>query len=165
MLLNACPPHRDESDTVEERREPRPDTPLGYLQRLPASILLDRLPVPILAVHLDGSIVHANPAFDDMLGYEPNALTGRPTTEVLAAQLEPDNSAIDYLRGAAGDIISLIGADDILVRAVVSESVFTRKDDAVALVCFHDVTEQLWDAKRISQTPSYRGRAATDGAG
>ncbi|KAA0023959.1 PAS domain S-box protein [Antrihabitans cavernicola] len=145
---------------MEDRREPRPDTPLGYLQRLPASILLDRLPVPILAVHLDGTIVHANPAFEDMLGFEQNAVVGRETADVLAAILADDTTAIEYLRGAAGDIISLVAEDGSTVRAVVSESVFTRKDDPVALVCFHDVTEQLWDAKRISTTPSYRGRDA-----
>ena len=143
---------------MQDRREPSPETPLGYLQRLPASILLDRLPVPILAVHTDGTIVHANPAFDDMLGFDKDAVTGRATNDVLAAILPEGITAMDYLRGAAGDVIALVAEDGSTVRAVVSESVLTRKDDPVALVCFHDVTEQLWDARRISAAPAYSRR-------
>jgi hypothetical protein len=39
---------------MDERRRPDPDTALGYLERLPALVLLERLPVPVLAVQHDG---------------------------------------------------------------------------------------------------------------
>ena len=58
-------------------RRPATQAPIDYLAGLLSDQLLDRLPVPILAVHQDGTVVHANVAFHQMLGYQRSALIDR----------------------------------------------------------------------------------------
>ncbi len=51
--------------------------PMAVLNELPALVVLDRLPVPVLAIAEDGgAIVFANSAFADMLGYPAEAVGG-----------------------------------------------------------------------------------------
>ncbi|ELB88977.1 hypothetical protein Rwratislav_31860 [Rhodococcus wratislaviensis IFP 2016] len=127
-----------------ERRRADPDTALGYLEGLPALVLLERLPVPVLAVDRDGHIVHVNRAFEAMMGYPHDALSGRSIRDLLPPASPPRPVAED-LQQSAGTIVTLTHRDGSAVRAAISKSVLTRADDPVLLVCFHDVTEQLWD--------------------
>jgi PAS domain-containing protein len=53
----------------ERRRHPSPTSPKGYLDHLPASQLLNRLPTAILGIGLLGDIAYANPACAEMFGY------------------------------------------------------------------------------------------------
>ena len=64
---------------VERRRRPSPSSAEECLRALPALVLLDRLPVPMLATGLDGVVVYTNPAFATMLGHHPDTvmLTGQ----------------------------------------------------------------------------------------
>ncbi|MCZ4588569.1 PAS domain-containing protein [Rhodococcus opacus] len=55
----------------------RPYNRTGFPRRTPALVLLARLPVPVLPLHRDGHVVHVNWAFEDMLGYPHDALSGR----------------------------------------------------------------------------------------
>jgi hypothetical protein len=89
----------------EERRRPSPSTPEGYLQELPALALLDRLAIPMLAVRLDGVLVHTNPAMATMLGHQADtvALIGQPFI-----------SETVFVR--ASDQILLIGVTDVTER-------------------------------------------------
>src|SRR6202012_3308709 len=64
-----------EESSTERRRRPSPSTPDEYLYALPALILLDRLPIPMLATGLDGVVVYTNPAFATMLGYRRDTIT------------------------------------------------------------------------------------------
>ncbi|MCZ4588215.1 PAS domain-containing protein (plasmid) [Rhodococcus opacus] len=129
---------------MEDRRRANPDTTLGYLERLPALVLLARLPVPVLAVERDGAVVHANPAFERMLGYPADQVQDRTIGDLLQTS-SPGRSAVAELRESAGKLVALEHRDGSTVRALVSKSVLERRDDPVTLVCFHDVTEQLWD--------------------
>ena len=126
-----------------ERRAPLPNSAQGYLTALPALILLDRLPVATLAVRYDGTIVYANPAFEQMLGYESGILTDQPIDAVLDDR-PPRAAGGGLICGHSGRLISLRHSDATIVRTVASESVMMRKDDPLALVVFHDITEQLW---------------------
>jgi len=134
----------------EERRRPIPDTPLGYLEQLPALVLLERLPVPVLAVESDGTVVHANSAFEEMLGYPVASLRGHPVSELLALDDDAPTGAdaVEHLRGSATSPVDLAHQDGSRVRALVSRPILRRQDDPVTLVCFHDVTEQLWNGGR-----------------
>lgn len=129
---------------MEDRRRANPDTALGYLDRLPALVLLARLPVPVLAVEQDGAVVHANPAFERMLGYPADQVRDRTIGDLLQT-VAPGRSAVAELRESPGKLVALEHRDGSTVRALVSKSVLERRDDPVTLVCFHDVTEQLWD--------------------
>lgn len=127
-----------------ERRRAGPDTALGFLEGLPALVLLERLPVPVLALDRDGLVVHVNRAFEDMLGYPHDALSGRSIHDLVPVS-PPRPAAAEGLRQSAGKVVTLTHRDGSAVRAVISKSVLKREDDPVLLVCFQDVTEQLWD--------------------
>jgi PAS domain-containing protein len=129
---------------MDERRRPDPDTALGYLERLPALVLLERLPVPVLAVQHDGVVVYSNRAFGRMLDYPPNEVDSQLIGDLMQTA-SPGPSAVAELRESAGKLVALTHRDGSTVRAFVSESVLERHDDPVTLVCFHDVTALLWD--------------------
>ncbi|MFC9554505.1 PAS domain-containing protein [Rhodococcus sp. NPDC056960] len=133
----------------EERRRPTPGTPLGYLEQLPALVLLERLPVPVLAVEDDGTVVHANGAFEEMLGHPLASLRGRPVSELLDLdETATGADAVEHLRESATTPVDLAHQDGSRVRALISRPILRRQDDPVTLVCFHDVTEQLWNGGR-----------------
>lgn len=79
--------HRDSVNVavrgIERRRRPPPDTPDNYLRELPASILLDRLPIPMLAVR-----DRRPPIF------------GRPVTTLPTAPGPPASLLLWWLSGA-----------------------------------------------------------------
>lgn len=54
---------------VERRQNWPGQSPMVTLQQLPASVVLERIPIPVLAVMQDGTILFANTAFAEMLGY------------------------------------------------------------------------------------------------
>ena len=60
---------------VERRRGGRAsESPMETLKQLPALVVLERIPVPILAIGEDGTILFSNTAFADMLGHTPEAV-------------------------------------------------------------------------------------------
>ena len=62
---------------VERRRSGGPgDSPADILMRLPAVVVLERLPVPTLAIARDGGILFANTAFAEMVGHSQDSLSG-----------------------------------------------------------------------------------------
>ncbi|AOW91736.1 diguanylate cyclase [Rhodococcus sp. WMMA185] len=122
---------------------------MGYLEQLPALVLLGRLPIPVLAVEHDGTVVHANTAFEDMLGRSLDSLRGRSVAEILArGEATTGQAAVEYLQDCATAPVDLVHSDGSTVHALVSQSILRRSDDPVTLVCFHDVTEQLWNGGR-----------------
>lgn len=55
---------------MERRRDGQDDrSPMSLLRHMPALVLLERFPVPVLAIAEDGSILFANGAFADMVGH------------------------------------------------------------------------------------------------
>jgi PAS domain-containing protein len=132
--------------TIERRRRQRPTSPAGYLEALPARILLDRLLTSMLAVGLDGVLVYANPACARMLGHnDARVLTGLPLSAVLAdhAHTAP-RDCVTALKVTGTTIVDLRHADGFRIRTVISAPLLLREDDPLLLISITDVTDMLW---------------------
>jgi PAS domain S-box-containing protein len=117
---------------------------MEILSRLPAVVVLERFPIPSLAMTRDGIILFANTAFAEMVGYQQDRLAGRAFPEVF--RIVPAAlcalSAVDAL---ANLVLELRHCEGWTVRARMSKSALMRRDDPVVLVTFEDLTERLWD--------------------
>lgn len=138
----------DSSRTIERRRNGSPaDSPTDVLTHLPALVVLERIPVPTLAMGRDGIILFANTAFAEMVGYQPDRLAGLAFPDVFFTV--PDVvgalSAVDAL---ANLVVELQHYEGWTVRAKMSKSALMRHDDPVVLVTFDNLTERLWIDER-----------------
>jgi PAS domain S-box-containing protein len=129
---------------VERRRKASSDdSPIDVLTRMPALVTLERLPVPTLAIARDGSILFANTAFAEMVGYGQETLTGLAFPEVFGTA----PAAVDALSSVdalANLVVELRHCEGWTVRAKMSKSALMRSDDPVVLVTFENLTERLW---------------------
>lgn len=116
---------------------------MELLQNMPALVVLERFPVPVLAIAEDGSILFANTAFAEMVGRDPENVKALRFAEIFHA-LPADDSAVSVVRAHADLIVELQHQDGSIVRARMSKSALLRGDDPVALACFQDLTEKLW---------------------
>jgi PAS domain S-box-containing protein len=116
---------------------------MAVLRELPALVVLDRLPVPVLAIAEDGAIVFANAAFADMLGYTTEAVRELQFRQVFHT-MPADDRAVSVMRAHANLIVELLHEDGSIVRARMSKSALQRGNDPVALATFQDLTERLW---------------------
>jgi PAS domain-containing protein len=133
--------------STERRRRPSPSTTDEYLHALPALILLDRLPIPMLATGLDGVVVYTNPAFATMLGHHPDTitLTGQRLSALLAGQsATPPRDCVTALRAADTVIVDWLHAEGFPVRSVISDTLFVRATDQILLIGVTDITELMW---------------------
>jgi PAS domain-containing protein len=133
--------------STERRRRPSPSTTDEYLYALPALILLDRLPIPMLATGLDGVVVYTNPAFATMLGYHPDTitLTGQRLPALLAGHsATPPRDCVTALRAAGTVIVDWLHAEGFPVRSVISDTLFVRATDQIVLIGVTDITELMW---------------------
>jgi PAS domain S-box-containing protein len=106
-------------------------------------VVLERFPVPVLAIAEDGSVIFANGAFGEMVGRSVDEVTAM-TFRQMFHTMPTDESALSVLRAHAGLVVELRHRDGSVVRARMSKSALLRGDDPVALATFQDVTEQLW---------------------
>lgn len=120
---------------------------MTLLEELPARIVLERMPVPVLAIVHDGSILFANAAFAEMLGYSPEDVRSLKFPEIFHS-FPVDQSPVSVFRAYANRIVALLHADGTVVRAKMSKSALLRDDDPLALATFDDLTEQLWTLGR-----------------
>jgi PAS domain S-box-containing protein len=129
---------------VERRRNGRSgDSPTDILTRLPAAVVLERIPVPTLAIARDGTILFANTAFAEMVGYQQDGLAGSAFQEVF--HTEPAAlSALSGVDALANVVVELQHCEGWTVRARMSKSALMRRDDPVVLVTFENLTERLW---------------------
>jgi PAS domain-containing protein len=136
--------------STERRRQPPPSNPDGYLHELPASILLDRLPTPVLATGLDGVLIYTNPAFATMLGHPgTTTLTEQPLPALLAGHsATPPGDCVAALRGAGTVVIDWLHAEGFPVRTVVSDSLLVRATDPILLISITDISELMWTTRR-----------------
>jgi PAS domain S-box-containing protein len=133
---------------VERRRNGRSgQSPMSILKELPALVVLERIPVPVLAIAQDGTVLFANTAFSEMVG--------RPSEEVLSLKFDDifhlsptTESPVSVVQGLADMVVELAHHDGSSVRALMSKSALTRADDEIALATFQDLTEQLWRDER-----------------
>ena len=127
-----------------------PSRPGGrrYLQETSAASLIDQLPIPLTTILDSGEIVHASPAFDEMLGREAGYATGTFIQSLLASgtstELAQATSTIDFMRTSFGRVVGFRYRDGSVVHAIVGLHVLLDSSDRLLLVAFHDVTEQLW---------------------
>jgi PAS domain S-box-containing protein len=113
------------------------------LKELPALVVLERFPVPVLAIAEDGTILFANAAFAEMLGYTQAAVKSLKFRQIFHT-MPADESAVSVVRAHADLIVELVHHDQSIVRARMSKSALLRGDDPVALATFQDLTERLW---------------------
>ena len=129
---------------IERRRNGRSgDSPADVLTRLPAVVVLERIPVPTLAIARDGIILFANTAFAEMVGYRQDRLAGLAFPEIFHTV----PAALCVLSGdhaLANLIVELQHCEGWTVRARMSKSALIRRDDPV-FVTFEDLTERLWE--------------------
>jgi PAS domain S-box-containing protein len=129
---------------VERRRNrSSDDSPMDILTRLPAVVVLERVPVPTLAVAEDGIILFANTAFSEMVGYGQDRLAGLAFPEIF----DTVPTAVGALSGVdalANLVVELRHGEGWTVRARMSKSALMRRDDPVVLVTFENLTERLW---------------------
>jgi PAS domain-containing protein len=129
-----------------ERRRPPPRTADGGLHALPALIMLDRLPIPMLATRLDGVVVYTNPAFAAMLGHPDTlTLTGQKLPALLAGHsATPPSECVTALRADRTVVVDWLHAEGFPVRSVISDTVFVRATDQILLIGVTDITELMW---------------------
>ncbi len=130
--------------SVERRRNGAPgDSPMDVLGRLPAVVVLERLPVPSLAMARDGIILFANPAFAEMVGYELEGLAGSAFPEMFHT-VPAVLCALSGVDAVANLIVELRHCEGWTVRARMSRTAMVRQGDPVVLVTFDNLTERLW---------------------
>ena len=116
---------------------------MTLLEELPALVVLERFPVPVLAIAEDGTILFANAAFAEMLGYTAADVKSLKFRQIFHT-VPADESAVSVVRAHANLIVELVHHDQSIVRARMSKSALLRGDDPVALATFQDLTERLW---------------------
>ncbi len=116
---------------------------MDILTRLPALVVLERLPVPTLAMARDGIILFANTAFAEMMGYEQDSLAGLAFPEVFNT-VPAALGALSGVEALANLVVELRHGEGWTVRAKMSKSALMRRDDPVVLVTFENLTERLW---------------------
>jgi PAS domain S-box-containing protein len=110
---------------------------------MPALVVLERLPAPALAVDRDGTVLFANRSFCDMVGYSPDELDSTNFYDFFYTL--PDGDRWVALVGTSAErLVELRHKFGYSVWATMSKSAMRRRDDTVALVTFHDNTEELW---------------------
>lgn len=120
---------------------------MATLVQLPALVLLERIPIPTLAVLRDGTIVFANGAFADMVGRDAEEVVALSFHDVFYGAAETE-SALSVVDGLANMVVELAHKDGSTVRALMSRSALRRSDDEIALATFQDLTEHLWVHER-----------------
>lgn len=134
----------DNNQAVDRRRTSQASpSPIEALKQLPALVLLERIPVPTLAVLQDGTIVFANTAFADILGRSTDEVVALKFHDIFFGALETE-SVLSVVDGLANMVVELAHKDGSTVRALMSRSALRRADDEIALATFQDLTEELW---------------------
>src|SRR5271165_715236 len=132
---------------IERRRSGGPgDSPMDVLTRLPAVVVLERVPVPSLAMARDGIILFANTAFAEMVGYRQDSLAGLAFPEIFHT-VPAALCALSGVDALANLVVELQHCEGWTVRARMSKSALMRRDDPV-VVTFENLTERLWMDER-----------------
>ena len=129
---------------IERRRTGESgDSPTDILTRLPAVVVLERIPVPTLAMARDGIMLFANTAFAEMVGYRQDRLAGSAFPEIFHT-VPAVIGALSGVDALVNLVVQLQHCEGWTVRARMSKSAMMRRDDPVVLVTFENLTERLW---------------------
>jgi PAS domain S-box-containing protein len=132
------------NQVVERRRNVQATlSPMATLKQLPALVVLERIPIPVLAIANDGALVFANSAFSEMVGRAREDIVLMKFDEIFHLPLT-EESAVSVVQSLANEVVELAHQDGSSVRALMSRSALIRADDDIALATFQDLTEQLW---------------------
>lgn len=132
------------NQVVERRRNVQAGlSPMATLEQLPALVVLERIPIPVLAISNDGALVFANSAFSEMVGRAREDVMSMKFDEIFHLPLT-EESAVTVVQSLANEVVELAHQDGSSVRALMSRSALIRADDDIALATFQDLTEQLW---------------------
>jgi PAS domain S-box-containing protein len=141
------PPRMNHNQLVERRRnggQPG-QSPMAILKELPALVVLERIPVPVLAITQDGAVLFANTAFSEMVGWDSDEVLSLKFDDIFHLPLTTESeSPISVVQALANMVVELAHRDGSSVRALMSRSALIRADDNIALATFQDLTEQLW---------------------
>lgn len=118
------------------------------LKQLPALVVLERIPVPVLAIAHDGGILFTNSAFAQMVGCDPEEVLALKFHEIFHRAPDSESSLLSFVHALANEVVELAHKDGSVVRALMSRSAVMRADDNFALAAFQDLTEQLWEEER-----------------
>jgi PAS domain S-box-containing protein len=136
------------SNGIDRRRSGSAgDSPMDILMRLPAVVVLERIPVPLLAMVRDGITLFANSSFAEMVGYRPDTLVGLVFPEIFDTA-PVVVAALSGVGALANLVVELRHSEGWTVRARMSKSALVRADDPVVLVTFENLTERLWVDER-----------------
>ncbi|WP_414686435.1 PAS domain S-box protein [Mycobacterium sp.] len=134
----------DVGQRIERRRNGSfGDSPMDILTRLPALVVLDRLPVPALAMSRGGIILFANAAFAQMVGYQQDSLAGLAFPEIFHT-VPAELAGLSGVDALANLVVQLRHSEGWTVQAKMGKSALLRRDDPLVLVTFDDLTERLW---------------------
>ena len=139
--------HRHISAGDRRRTGQAEQPPADNFQQMPAVAVLERMPFPVLAIDIHGTILFANAAFAAMLGHPQDTIEQLTFHEIFLNPI--DVPAATALRAYADALVGLTHRDGFTVLARTSKSAMERRDDEVALVVFEDLTEQLWTDSRV----------------
>jgi PAS domain S-box-containing protein len=118
---------------------------MAILKELPALVVLERIPVPVLAIAQDGAVLFANTAFSEMVGRDSDEVLSLKFDDIFHLPLTTESeSPISVVQALANMVVELAHQDGSSVRALMSRSALIRADDNIALATFQDLTEQLW---------------------
>jgi PAS domain S-box-containing protein len=140
-------PRMNHNQFVERRRNGRQagQTPMEILKELPALVVLERIPVPVLAIAQDGAVLFANTAFSEMVGRDSEEVLSLKFDDIFHLPLTTESeSPLSVVQALANMVVDLAHRDGSSVRALMSRSALIRADDNIALATFQDLTEQLW---------------------
>lgn len=144
----------------DERSRPRSTELTGYLRQMPALLLLDRLPTPILGLSTLGDVAYANLAYAKMLGYSAAAAVTRlHLPQLLAGHHDSEPGDCVATLRTAKTAVGWNHAHDYVIRTMVSPPLLVRDSDPLLLLHITDVTEWLWESKPASALRKRRGRS------
>jgi PAS domain S-box-containing protein len=136
---------------VERRRNRQHNqSPMTTLKQMPALVVLERIPVPVLAIAHDGSFLFTNTAFAEMVGREPDEVLSLRFHQIFC-RVPACEPLLSVVHALANNVVELAHTDGSIVRALMSRSALRGADDQFALAVFQDLTEQLWNSSGLDE--------------
>src|SRR6201995_6182944 len=121
----------DNNQAVDRRRPGHASqSPKATLEQLPALVLLERIPIPTLAVLQDGTIVFANGAFAEMVGRDADEGVSLKFHDFFYGASATD-SALSVVDGLANMVVEFAPKDGSTVDALMSRSALRRRDGGI----------------------------------
>jgi PAS domain-containing protein len=131
---------------LDRRRHEQPTELIALLEQLPARVLLDRIPGPVLGVANDGVVAYANPAAVALFGYVDGAMHGLTIHSLLAGGEDLSTEAcLGTLRVAGdSDVVDWTHSEGYRLQTAVSTPLLLRDTDPFLMVSITDVTDLNW---------------------